>query len=220
MQDYAKSLAQIALEIKAIKLDPVTPFTWASGYRMPIYNDNRLLLGNYKHRALISEGFQSIIETQQLPVEVIAGTSTAGISPGTTLADRLKLPFIYVRDKAKGHGMQNRIEGILTPGQKALMVEDLVSTGGSSIEAIKAVREAEGTLDNCLSIFSYGLEEATKQFDAISCRLFPLLTFDVLLSTAVAASYITAPQKALLDSWREDPFGWGEKHGFPRVIKS
>ena len=220
MQDYAKALAKIALEIKAIKLDPNTPFTWASGYRMPIYNDNRLLLGQFAHRSLIAEGFQNIIEQRRIEVEVIAGTSTAGISPGTSLADRLRLPFIYVRDKAKGHGMQNRIEGILIPGQRTLMVEDLVSTGGSSIEAIKAVREAEGALDNCLSIFSYGLEEATKQFESISCRLFPLLTFDVLLSTAVETSYINATEKKLLDSWREDPFGWGERHGFPKVVKS
>ncbi len=218
-KDYSQELAKIALEIQAIKLSPTEPFTWASGYRMPIYNDNRLLLGNYQHRALIAEGFEATIRKCDYDVEVVAGTSTAGISPGTTLADRLHTPFIYVRDKAKGHGLRNRIEGILREGQRVVMIEDLISTGGSSIDAILGVREAGGVIDLCCSIFSYDLEESAKQFREIHCRIEPLLKFDTLLKTAIEQNYISAEQEKLLNEWRTNPFGWGERHGFPRVIK-
>lgn len=217
--NYAKALAQVALEIKAIKLSPKQPFTWASGYRMPIYNDNRMLLGNYEHRALVASGFESLIAQEKLDFSVVAGTVTAGISPGTTLADRLKKPFIYVRDKAKGHGLQNRIEGILEKGQKVLMIEDLVSTGGSVISAIEGVREQGGIVDHCFSIFSYGLETAEQQFADIGVKLRSVLSFPELLACAKESAYITAEEEAMLADWRKDPFAWGEKNGFPKVEK-
>jgi len=220
MKDYAKELAEIALEIKAIKLSPEDPFTWASGYRMPIYNDNRLLLGNYKHRALIAEGFAQLIKTENIALDVVAGTATAGISPGTTLADSLKAPFIYIRSKAKGHGLQNQIEGVLNSGEQVLLIEDLISTGGSSISALEAVREAGGVIETCFSIFSYGLDEAKKRFDGVECQVFSLLTFDRLLEIAIEKEYITQEQQEVLAEWQKDPFGWGEKHGFPKQEKS
>lgn len=210
-------LAEIALEIRAIKLSPADPFTWASGYRMPIYNDNRLFLGDPTHRRLIAEGFQDILKRAQIAPEVIGGTVTAGISPGTTLADLLRLPFVYVRDKAKGHGLKNRVEGILRPGERVVMIEDLVSTGGSSVEAINGIREAGAQCDVCLSIFSYGLEESERQFSAIGCALHSLLTFPTLLEVAVRTGYLSASDLEVLGEWRKDPFAWGAAHGFPRV---
>lgn len=219
MNDIARILAEIALDIKAIKLSPAKPFVWASGYQMPIYNDNRLFLGNHRHRALIADGFLQLINENNLSPEVIAGTVTAGISPATTLADRLERPLIYVREKAKGHGLKNRIEGILAQGQKVLMIEDLVSTGGSSISAIEGVREAGGQVDVCCSIFSYGLDEANRQFEEIRCKLLPVLTYQKLLEVAIERKYISADEETLLREWRKNPFEWGDKHGFPKVQK-
>lgn len=212
-------IAEIALDIRAIKLSPDDPFTWASGYRMPIYNDNRMFLGNAEHRATVARGLAALVAEHRLDPEVIGGTVTAGISPGTSLADRLGLPFVYVRDKAKGHGLHNRVEGILQPSQRVVMVEDLISTGGSSIDAILGIREAGGRCDSCVSIFSYGLEEADRRFEEIGCALFPLLTFPTLLEVAVRRRYLTEPQQQILAEWRTDPFGWGEKHGYPKVEK-
>ena len=219
MPNFAQALALVALEIRAIKLSPKQPFTWASGYRMPIYNDNRMLLGDYKHRALVADGFVSLIAEHKIDFTVVAGTVTAGISPGTTLADRTQKPFIYVRDKAEGHGLQNRIEGILKPGERVLMIEDLISTGGSVISAIEGVRDAGGVVDYCFSIFSYGFEEAQKQFADIGVNLLSVLTFPDLLACAKAKAYISEEEEAMLADWRKDPFNWGEKNGFPKVEK-
>ena len=140
----AKQLAETTLAIGAFKLRPEDPFRWASGYYMPIYNDNRMLLGNASHRRLVSDGFAALIEENQLAFDVVCGTATAGIAPATTLADRLAKPLVYVRDKAKGHGMQNRVEGILNDGQTCLVIEDVISTGGSSVSAVEGVRESGG----------------------------------------------------------------------------
>ncbi len=220
MSEYGKLLAKVALEIKAIKLNPKQPFLWASGYYMPIYNDNRMLLGNFEHRKIIASGFIDLISKLKLDVEVIAGTATAGIPPATSLADRLEKPLIYVRASAKDHGLRNTIEGILLPGQKVLMIEDLISTGGSSITAIEDIREAGGKIENCLSIFSYGLSEALKQFDQISCKVNSLLTYDLLLAEAQTQKYINQQELELLQDWRKNPFSWGEKNGFPKVEKN
>lgn len=212
-------IAEIALDIRAIKLSPDEPFTWASGYRMPIYNDNRMFLGNAEHRALIAQGLAQLVAEHRLAPEVIGGTVTAGISPGTSLADRLGLPFVYVRDKAKGHGLKNRVEGILKSGQRVVMVEDLISTGGSSIDAIVGVREGGAQCDACVSIFAYGFEEADNHFRSIDCKHFPLLTFSTLLEVAVRRKYLTNAQQEVLGEWRLDPFGWGIKRGFPKAEK-
>lgn len=220
MSEHGRSLAKIALEIKGIKLNPQQPFLWASGYYMPIYNDNRMLLGNFEHRKIIASGFVDLISKLNLDVEVIAGTATAGIPPATSLADSLQKPLIYVRSSAKDHGLRNTIEGILLPGQKVLMIEDLISTGGSSVTAIEDIRGAGGKIENCFSIFSYGLNEAISQFNNISCKVNSLLTYDILLEEAVAQKYINQHEFELLQTWRENPFSWGEKNGFPKVEKN
>lgn len=217
MSKIVESLAEAALKIGAIKLQPSNPFTWTSGYRMPIYNDNRLLLSNAESRLLVATGFAELIEKNNLSPEVISGTATAGIPHATTLADYLKLPLSYVRSKAKEHGLQNRLEGADVKGKKVVLVEDLISTGGSSADALKAVRDEGGNIDCCISIFTYGFPKATEQFSAISARYLSLLNFPALLEIAQRVKYISEADAKLLASWQEDPFAWGEKNGFPKV---
>ncbi len=190
---------------------------------MPIYNDNRMFLFHPEARRWIADGLAELIRERDIAPEVVAGTATAGIPHGALLADRLSLPFIYVRDKPKAHGLKNRIEGLDADAdldrRSVVVIEDLISTGGSSARAVEAVREAQGVSDWCLSIFSYGLERAAACFEALDppCQYVSLLTFPVLLEVAEAGGFLTGDQIALLAEWREDPFGWGEKHGFPKV---
>ena len=192
---------------------------------MPIYNDNRMFLFHPEDRRTIARGLAEIIEAEGIEPEVVAGTATAGIPHGALLADLLSLPFIYIRDKPKGHGLKNRIEGLDADseleGRRVVVIEDLISTGGSSARAVEAVREANGRCDWCISIFSYGLEKAEEEFGALdpACNFTSLLTFPVLLETAKTGGFLNEDQIALLAEWREDPFGWGEKNGFPKVEK-
>ena len=224
-EGYGKKIAKAGLDLKAIKLNPDEPFQWASGYMMPIYNDNRMFLFFPKQRRLIREGFQQLIKKEQIPCDAIAGTSTAGISPGTSLADKLDCPFIYIRDEPKDHGLKNQIEGIDAEedleGKKVIVIEDLISTGGSSARAVQAVRNANGKANYCLAIFDYGLDKAVQAFNSLNpkCEVRSLLTYDVLLKVAKETGYLTDEQVKLLEEWRADPFGWGEKHGFPKVEK-
>ena len=210
----AQQLAKISLEIGAIKIDPKEPFTWASGYRMPIYNDNRLLLGNADHRALIAQGMKSIIKNENLQVETIAGVATAGIPHATSLANLLNLPLIYVRSSPKEHGLKNQIEGILNTGQAVIVVEDLISTGGSAIKAVEAVREAGGVVKHCLGIFSYGFPEADKLFRESQCELHNLLDMSYLLQHAMDEGHIDSKEKQLVDTWMQNPFEWAKQQGF------
>ena len=223
IDDVGRNIAEQGLRIGAIKLDPGDPFQWASGYRMPVYNDNRMFLFHPEARRLIAAGLAGMILDRGIDPEVVAGTATAGIPHGALLADQLSLPFIYIRDKPKAHGLRNRIEGLDAEsdlaGRRVVVIEDLISTGGSSAKAVVAVREAAGRCDWCLSIFSYGLEKAAEEFAALDppCRHDSLLTFPVLLDVAREGGFLTGDQIALLTEWRKDPFGWGESHGFPRV---
>ena len=223
--DYGKEIAKAGLKINAIKLRPNDPFTWASGFRMPIYNDNRMFLGDYGSRRLIANGFLNLFQREHIHWGVVAGTSTAGISPATTLADLTHSPMIYVRDKPKDHGLKNRIEGIDAEldlgGKRVVLVEDLISTGGSSARAVQAIRDANGECDYCVSIFNYGLDKAVQAFDSLDpkCNVRSLLTYDTLLEAAKETGYIDDKQAAMLAEWRADPFNWGEKHGFQKVEK-
>ena len=212
--NFAEKLARISLEIGAIKFSPDQPFIWASGYKMPIYNDNRLLLGSAGHRALITQGFQDLLKKCTAKVEVIAGTATAGIPHATTLADLLQLPLIYVRSAAKTHGMGNRIEGPLRQNQLVLVIEDLVSTGESAANAVPAIREAGGIVNHCFSIFSYGLTEATDKFKSISCEIHSILDFSELLKVALFTQNLTTSDIETLRSWQKAPFKWAENNGF------
>lgn len=220
IESYGPRLAQRALELEAIKLSPSHPFQWASGYWMPIYNDNRRLLADAEARALIAEGFMATIETLQIAYDNIAGTATAGIPHATTLADRLQAPLSYVRSSGKDHGLKNLIEGLggdgSYQGAKVLLIEDLISTGGSSIKAIQAIREAEGLVSYCLAIFTYGLHSSVEAFAALNpiCTPVALLDYDTMVATAQATGYVDRPGAELLAQWRLDPFGWGEANGF------
>ena len=209
---YSKELAGIALKIGAIKISPEHPFTWASGYKMPIYNDNRLLLGKAGYRPLVAEGFQAILKAERIEADVVAGTATAGIPPATTLANLLQTPLIYVRGAAKTHGMQNQIEGVLQKKQKVIVIEDLISTGDSVIKTVQAVRDAEGVVDHCLCIFNYGFEKAKAMFQQSHCRVHSLLTYPTLIDYAIETGFITAEQARVLDSWYQNPFEWGNRN--------
>ena len=204
----AKNIAQVALEVGAIQINARNPFTWASGFKMPIYNDNRLLLGNAKHRSLVAEGYKDLLKKHALDVEVIAGTATAGIPHATSLADLLQVPLIYVRSTAKSHGMGNKVEGILKNNQRVLLIEDLISTGGSAVNAVTAIREAGGIVNHCFSIFSYGFPEALEKFKGISCQNDSILVFAELLKIAQSTKYISLNDIKTLQSWQKNPFNW------------
>jgi orotate phosphoribosyltransferase len=219
--EVGKELARISLAIGSIRLQPDAPFRWASGYRMPIYNDNRMLLASPEHRQLVAGAFEDLMLQTGMAFDLIAGTATAGIPHATSLADRLELPLAYVRADSKGHGMGNRIEGVsgeaALSGKMVLLVEDLISTGGSSIAAVQALREAGAQVPVCLAIFSYGLEKARRAFDALDppCRCIPILEYDDLISIALGDGSIDSVEEARLREWREAPFEWGSRYGFP-----
>ena len=212
MSDSA-TLSKMALESGAIRLNPEKPFTWASGYKMPIYNDNRLLLGKAEYRAFISQLFARLLEDLTQNIDVIAGTATAGIPHATTLADRLNKPLIYVRASAKSHGMGNQIEGPLTSGKNVILVEDLISTGGSAINAVNAIRKAGGIVDYCLCIFSYGFTETGAKFDESNCQYHSLLSFPTLLQEAQTMQLLSNNQIKYLNIWQKDPFKWADTKG-------
>jgi orotate phosphoribosyltransferase len=218
--EYAEKLAMASLSTGSIRLQPEAPFRWASGYYMPIYNDNRMLLASWEHRRLVAEAFVKILEKEGCDFDLIAGTATAGIPHATSLADLLKKPLVYVRGASKGHGLENRIEGVSGKSaleeRKVVLVEDLISTGGSSISAVEALRYSGAKTDLCLAIFSYGLEKAEAAFASLKppCRCLPVLEYDRLIEIALAGGYIDQAASEQLLDWRSDPFGWGEKNGF------
>jgi len=212
----SEQLADIAFEIGAIRIDTSEPYTWASGYRMPVYNDNRLFLGNADHRLLIAKEIQRLLLENKITVDVVAGTATAGIPPATTLANLIHAPLIYVRPTAKKHGMQNQVEGAFKKGRHVIVIEDLVSTGGSVLNAVEALRHLGGIVKHCFCIFNYGFQKAHDSFQKSGCQLHSLLTFENLIDYGIKTGKFTESQTALLRSWFKDPFGWGERHGFPQ----
>ena len=240
LERASEKIARTSLEIGAIKLRPEQPFQWASGYFMPIYNDNRLQLQKYEYRRTIADAFGIMLMANGILInehsDVIAGVATSGISPATSLADSHRASLVYVRDKPKAHGMKNRIEGIPDDqdlgNRRVVLIEDLVSTGGSSVDAVQAIRDANGSIDTCLAIFSYNLDVASKMFSGelpydkektrtleTPCKILPILTYETLLKVAIETGNINAEQQKMLEEWRADPFNWGENHGFPRVEK-
>lgn len=182
----AGMVARRLLEIKAIKLQPQQPFTWASGWESPIYCDNRLALSYPQVRSMIKEKLVEVARSKFNGIEAIAGVATAGIPQGALLADALDLPFLYVRSKAKGHGMENMIEGKVTEGQKVLVVEDLVSTGGSSLKAVQDLRNAGFEVIGMAAIFTYGFEVARENFEKANVKLVCLSDYEALLPQAIA----------------------------------
>ncbi|MCM3784398.1 orotate phosphoribosyltransferase [Neobacillus mesonae] len=204
-----EQLASKLLEIKAVALRPNQPFTWTSGIKSPIYCDNRLTMSYPEIRDLIAESFAAIIREQYPETEVIAGTATAGIPHAAFVAQKLGLPMIYIRDKAKGHGKENLIEGLVSEGQKVIVIEDLISTGGSSLKAAKAVQEAGAEALAVLAIFSYQLDRATNAFEEAGVPLQSLSNYTALTDVALREGTIAEADLNLLRSWREDPNSFG-----------
>lgn len=207
-QSMAAEVADKLLEIQAIRLQPEKPFTWASGWKSPIYCDNRLSLSFPEVRNLIRDQLVKSVRHFFREAEAIAGVATAGIPQGALIANELGLPFIYVRSKPKGHGMENMIEGKVTPGQKVVVVEDLVSTGGSSLKAAEDLKNAGFEVLGMVAIFSYGFEVADKNFTSAGIKLVCLSHYDALLPMALKKNYITSETLESLQEWRKDPGGW------------
>lgn len=207
----AAEVAKKLLEIKAIRLQPEQPFTWASGWKSPIYCDNRLSLSYPKVRNLIKEQLTRGVRHFFPEVEAIAGVATAGIPQGALLADALELPFIYVRSKAKGHGMENMIEGQIVPRQKVVVVEDLISTGGSSLKAVQDLRNADFEVLGMVAIFSYGFDIAAQNFADAQVKLVCLSNYEALLPLAVRQNYIDDKSLESLGEWRKDPSIWNPR---------
>ncbi|TXE03696.1 orotate phosphoribosyltransferase [Algoriphagus aquimarinus] len=206
--NVAAEVADKLLEIQAIRLQPEKPFTWASGWKSPIYCDNRLSLSFPKVRTMIKEQLVKSIQHYFPNVEAIAGVATAGIPQGALLANDLDLPFIYVRSKAKGHGMENMIEGKVVPGQKVVVVEDLVSTGGSSLKATQDLLDAGFDVLGMVAIFSYGFDVAAQNFEKAGVKLVCLSHYEAMLPMAVQRKYITGDTLESLSEWRKDPAIW------------
>ncbi len=200
--NIASEVAQRLLQIKAIKLSPQKPFTWASGILSPIYCDNRLVLSHPVVRDFVK---QCLIEKAKdfADFDAITGVATAGIAHGMLLADALRLPYAYVRSKPKEHGRQNLIEGELPAKSKVLVVEDLISTGGSSLQAVEAVRESGHEVVGVLAIFSYNFDKATRAFEKASCQLETLSNYDILLREALSIKYINLNDVDMLTTWRK-----------------
>ena len=209
MKETAKIVAKKLLEINAIKLNVENPFTWASGWKSPIYCDNRLSLSYPEVRTFIKNQLASTIQENFSGAEAIAGVATAGIPQGALVADALNIPFIYVRSSPKGHGMENLIEGKVTKGQRVVVIEDLVSTGGSSLKAIEDLRKSEFSVLGMVSIFTYGFPVAQENFDNAKVPLISLSTYNELIDEALHLNYVTEEQILKLKNWREDPGSWG-----------
>lgn len=207
-KDRALKVAEFLLQIKAVKLQPSNPFTWASGWKSPIYCDNRKTLSYPQIRTFIRQAYTEIIREEFGSPEVIAGVATGGIAQGALIAQELGIPFIYVRSSAKGHGMQNLIEGDFVEGQNVVVIEDLVSTGGSSLKAVNALREAKLNVKGMVAIFDYGFEIAKKNMEDAKCNLVTISDYDHLIEEAVNLGYIKESDLASLREWREDPANW------------
>lgn len=203
-------LAGNLLQIKAIKLSPASPFIWASGLKSPIYCDNRITLSYPTIRTHIRMEFVRMIAEQFAEPELIAGVATGGIAQGALVAQELGLPFAYVRPEKKGHGLENQIEGVVSAGQTAVVIEDLISTGGSSLKAVKALREAGVQVKGMVAIFTYNLDRAKENFKAEDCPLFTLTNFDSLISKALKENYINEEDYASLIDWKKDPQSWSD----------
>ena len=204
----ANDIARDLLKIKAVYLKPEEPFTWASGIKSPIYTDNRVTLAYSETRTLIENGFVEKIRAEFPDVEVIAGTATAGIPHGAIIADKMNLPFAYIRSKPKDHGAGNQIEGRVAPGQKMVVIEDLISTGGSVLDAIAAAKREGADVVGAAAIFTYELPKADKNFADAGVKLVTLSNYTELIHLAEQEGYINAEGLALLKKFKDDQENW------------
>ncbi|HOG05012.1 MAG: orotate phosphoribosyltransferase [Paludibacter sp.] len=211
MKLYNKQLADKLLKIKVIKLQPNNPFTWASGWKSPIYCDNRKTLSYPEIRTYIKIQIARIIQENYPDVDVIAGVATGAIAQGALVADLLGLPFIYIRPTPKDHGLENMIEGDLKPKQKVVVIEDLISTGGSSLKAVEAIRNDGSEVLGVIAIFSYDFPIALEMFKKAKVKLTSLSNYDTVLGEALAINYISEKDIETLKEWRLSPSDWGKK---------
>ncbi|XCF07914.1 orotate phosphoribosyltransferase [Tamlana crocina] len=207
-KDTAKKTAEVLLQVNAIKLSPKTPFTWASGWKSPIYCDNRIVLSFPPIRNYIRETMGKHIERQYGKPDVIAGVATGAIGIGMLVAEYLGLPFIYVRPEAKGHGRKNQIEGFVESGQNVVVVEDLISTGKSSLNAVKALKEAGVNVKGMVAIFTYGFDVAKENFEKEHLMLHTLSNYESLLEQALETNYISQKEIKTLSEWNANPSEW------------
>jgi len=207
--DYSKKIAENLLISKAIKLQPTNPFTWASGWKSPIYCDNRKTLAFPEVRSYIKNAFADIIKSEFPQFDVIAGVATGAIAQGALVADVLAKPFCYIRSAPKDHGLTNLIEGDLRPDQKVVVVEDLISTGGSSLKAVEAIRNAGAEVVGMVAIFTYGFPTAIANFEKAKVKLVTLSNYNALIELSLETGYIQPEQVEVLKKWREAPEKWG-----------
>ena len=206
--DSALKVAEFLLNIKAIKLQPGAPFTWASGWKSPIYCDNRKTLSYPVVRTYLRQEFVRIIEEKFPKPDVIAGVATGGIALGALVAQEMGIPFVYVRPSAKGHGLQNQIEGQIEEGQSVVVIEDLISTGSSSLKAVEALKDAKCSVKGLVAIFNYGFDQATENFKSNGCPFYSLTTYDDLIMQGVKSNYISDSDIQTLKAWRANPAEW------------
>jgi len=207
-EETAMATADFLLQIKAIKLDIANPFTWSSGIKSPIYCDNRKTLSYPKIRTFIRQEFVKLINDEFGTVNLIAGVATGAIAAGVLVAQDLGLPFVYVRSEKKDHGLSNQIEGVVESGQSVVVIEDLISTGQSSLKAVAALREAGCNVKGMVAIFTYNLPEAKVNFNKANCQLVTLTDYDILIKKALERNYIKESDLKSLIQWRENPKEW------------
>lgn len=209
-ENTAAKVAEYLLQINAIKLKPNEPFTWASGWKSPIYCDNRVSLSYPEARNFIKSALGQLIKSQFPTVEAIIGVATAGIAPGALVADELNLPFGYVRSEAKKHGMGKQIEGDIAPNTKVVVIEDLVSTGKSSLQVVETLKNYGCEVLGMASIFTYGFDEAQQAFDKADCKYVSLSNYETLIQIAIEKNIVLPEQLAQLNDWRKNPSTWNQ----------
>jgi orotate phosphoribosyltransferase len=209
-ENTAIQTAEFLLQIKAIKLKPQDPFTWASGWKSPIYCDNRKTLSYPKIRNYLRQQMLEHIQEEYGNIDVIAGVATGGIPLGVLVAQDMGLPFVYVRSQSKSHGLENTVEGVLETGQSVVVVEDLISTGGSSLKAVKAIRAAKANVKGMIAIFTYGFQQAEDAFKKENCPVFTLSNYSTLIDKALEEGYVDKKDLDLLSQWRINPDNWGK----------
>lgn len=212
LKDHSSlKVAEFLLQIKAVVVQPKNPFTWASGWKSPMYCDNRKILSYPQIRTFIRHEFVKKIEDNYGKPEVIAGVATGGIAIGALVAQEMNLPFVYVRPEAKGHGLGNQIEGVIEEGQTVVVIEDLISTGSSSLKAVEALRNHKVNVKGLVAIFSYGFDVAQNNFDQANCKHDVLTNYETLIEQAITSNLVESTSLESLKEWRKSPSTWQPK---------
>ncbi len=206
--EVAENVAKSLLQVKAVKLSPKKPFNWASGWKSPIYCDNRLTMSYPQIRTYIRQEFVKMIREEVGDIDLVVGVATGGIGIGALVAQEMGLPFAYVRSSQKEHGLTNQIEGVVESGQRVVVIEDLISTGGSSMKAVEALREVGCNVKAMIAIFNYGFDVAAKRFKDAKCRMLSLSNYDSLIEFAKSSDLLKRGEYTELKKWRKDPANW------------